>query len=51
MTRGRLRRMDFATRDRYRHVVEAMARRSPRTEDEVAQQAIELAESRRDRGA
>jgi cyclic beta-1,2-glucan synthetase len=28
--------MDFATRDRYRHVVEAIARRSPLSEEEVA---------------
>ena len=36
-------RMDFATRDRYRHVVEKIAGRSPRSEGEVADQAIELA--------
>jgi cellobiose phosphorylase len=36
--------MDFATRDRYRHVVERIARRSPLTENEVAQAAIHLAE-------
>lgn len=35
--------MDFATRDQYRHVVEKVARRSPLTEVEVAQQALELA--------
>ncbi|MEO8410056.1 MAG: hypothetical protein ABI478_05750, partial [Propionivibrio sp.] len=36
-------RMDFATRDRYRHVVERIARRSACSEVEVAQQAIALA--------
>jgi cyclic beta-1,2-glucan synthetase len=35
--------MDFATRDRYRHQVEALARRGPSTERQVAQQALELA--------
>ena len=36
-------RMDFATRDRYRHVVEKAAKSSPRSESEVARQAIQLA--------
>ncbi|MGZ5618472.1 MAG: cyclic beta 1-2 glucan synthetase, partial [Usitatibacter sp.] len=36
-------RMDFATRDRYRHVVEEIARASPLTESEVARKAIQLA--------
>ncbi|MCK2089182.1 cyclic beta 1-2 glucan synthetase [Thauera aromatica] len=35
--------MDFATRDRYRHAVEAIARRSALTEGEVARKAVELA--------
>jgi cyclic beta-1,2-glucan synthetase len=35
--------MDFATRDRYRHVVEAISRHSARSEPEVARLAIELA--------
>jgi cellobiose phosphorylase len=35
--------MDFATRDRYRHVVEETAKSSPLTESEVARQAIKLA--------
>jgi len=35
--------MDFATRDRYRHVVEAIARRSPGSETEVARAANALA--------
>lgn len=36
--------MDFATRDRYRHVVEKLAKRSPLSEVEVAKRALELAE-------
>jgi cyclic beta-1,2-glucan synthetase len=36
--------MDFASRDRYRHAVEAVAKRSPLTESEVARKAIRLAE-------
>ena len=36
-------RMDFATRDQYRHVVEATARRSGLEEAEVARHAIRLA--------
>ncbi|HEX2796942.1 MAG TPA: hypothetical protein VHN38_07630, partial [Immundisolibacter sp.] len=35
--------MDFATRDRYRHATEAMARKSAVDEGEVARRAIELA--------
>jgi len=35
--------MDFATRDRYRHVVEKMAKSSRLSEDEVARKAIQLA--------
>ena len=35
--------MDFATRDRYRHVVENVARRSALTENDVARKAVELA--------
>ncbi len=35
--------MDFATRDRYRHVVERLARRSDQSQLQVAQQAISLA--------
>jgi hypothetical protein len=34
--------MDFATRDRYRHVVERLARTSPLTEGEIARNAINL---------
>ena len=37
--------MDFATRDRYRHVVEAVAKTSTLTEDSVASHAIELAQA------
>ncbi len=37
--------MDFATRDRYRHAVEAIAKRSKREEYDVAHRAIQLAAS------
>jgi cyclic beta-1,2-glucan synthetase len=43
--------MDFATRDRYRHVVEAIARRAPMPEDDVARTAIRLASEHRSRAA
>ncbi|MFA6473221.1 MAG: cyclic beta 1-2 glucan synthetase, partial [Candidatus Latescibacterota bacterium] len=36
--------MDFATRDRYRHVVEKAAKSSPNSESEVARKAIKLAQ-------
>jgi cyclic beta-1,2-glucan synthetase len=36
-------RMEFATRDRYRHIVEAIARRSPLSECDVARKAVQLA--------
>jgi cellobiose phosphorylase len=36
-------RMDFGTRDRYRHVVARLAKRSPRSEIEVAQETVGLA--------
>jgi cyclic beta-1,2-glucan synthetase len=36
-------RMDFSTRDRYRHVVEKSAKSSPYSENEVAAEAIRLA--------
>src|SRR5688572_13195797 len=40
--------MDFATRDRYRHAVETIARRGALSEDDVARTAIDLAgEARR----
>ena len=35
-------RMDFATRDRYRHIVEKIAKRTPFSEGEVARKAILL---------
>jgi len=35
--------MDFATRDRYRHAVEKIAKSSPLSESEVARKAIQLA--------
>ncbi len=47
--------MDFSTRDSYRHAVEAIAKRSPCSETEVARRAIELcnapAASRQDEAA
>lgn len=39
--------MDFKTRDRYRHVVERLARWSEKDEHEVAAAAVRLAEGRR----
>jgi cellobiose phosphorylase len=36
-------RMDFATRDQYRHRLEKLAKRSPRSELEVAEQVVRLA--------
>ncbi|CAN5580930.1 hypothetical protein BH11CYA1_BH11CYA1_25920 [soil metagenome] len=39
------RKMDFATRDHYRHVVEKLAKNTHLTESEVARQAIRLAVS------
>jgi len=42
--------MDFLTRDRYRHVVEEIAKRSHSTEDEVARRAIGLAQTAAERG-
>jgi cellobiose phosphorylase len=35
--------MDFSTRDRYRHVVEKTAKKCPHSESEVARRALELA--------
>ena len=40
--------MDFATRDHYRHVVEQLAKRCDHTEVQVAQQALELAQANRE---
>ena len=37
-------RMDFATRDQYRHIIEEIARKSPLSEVEVARRAIILAQ-------
>ncbi|MHB8853732.1 MAG: GH36-type glycosyl hydrolase domain-containing protein [Ignavibacteriaceae bacterium] len=37
--------MDFATRDRYRHVIERIAKHSALSEEEVAQRAIGLAQA------
>lgn len=43
-------RMDFATRDHYRHVVETLARHSKHSELEVAAEALALASELRDAG-
>ncbi|MCX5745541.1 MAG: hypothetical protein NT062_23945, partial [Proteobacteria bacterium] len=43
--------MDFTTRDRYRHVVEAIARRSSKSEEDVACAAVHLASEGRERQA
>ena len=43
-------RMTFATRDRYRHAVERIAKRTGRSEDGVARQAIECARAVADAG-
>lgn len=37
--------MDFATRDRYRHVVEKLAKRTRQTEGQIAQFAVQLAQA------
>nr|WP_082989143.1 glucoamylase family protein [Janthinobacterium psychrotolerans] len=37
--------MDFATRDSYRHAIERIARRSDRSEVEVAEMAVQLAQT------
>jgi len=42
--------MDFATRDRYRHAIEDLARGSGRTEMDVAREALALAGGREDPG-
>jgi cyclic beta-1,2-glucan synthetase len=43
--RGQFAEMDFATRDRYRHVVEELARGSGLTELEVAREAVAMADA------
>ncbi|MDX6384271.1 MAG: cyclic beta,2-glucan synthetase, partial [Blastocatellia bacterium] len=43
-------RMDFATRDRYRHVVERISKRAKKPEPEVARTALRLAEEARAAG-
>ena len=43
-------RMDFATRDHYRHVVETLARNSKHSETDVAETALALAGELRDAG-
>ncbi|MDY0326140.1 MAG: glucoamylase family protein [Candidatus Cloacimonadaceae bacterium] len=41
---GQYAKMDFATRDSYRHVVEKLARRSKYSESEIAKHAVRLAQ-------
>lgn len=41
---GTYERMEFATRDRYRHVIEKMAKRSPLTEYQLANKVVDLAQ-------
>ncbi len=43
--------MDFFTRDRYRHVVEMIAKTSPLTETEVAQLVVDLTQKNKDANA
>jgi cellobiose phosphorylase len=40
--------MDFATRDNYRHIIEQLAKRCSYTEVQVAEQALELAQANRE---
>jgi len=40
--------MDFTTRDSYRHVIEKISKKSPHTEEEIAQTAISLAQKETD---
>ncbi len=42
--------MDFATRDRYRHVVERVSKRTGKSELEIAQKVLALAEAANDAG-
>ena len=44
-------RMNFATRDHYRHVVERIAKRTDRTEEDVARVAVSLARAAADSGS
>lgn len=48
---GVYKKMNFATRDRYRHVVEKISRRSRLSELEVALQAIQMASQNEDQGS
>ena len=41
-------RMDFATRDRYRHVIERISKRTKKSELEIARTALRMAEAARD---
>src|SRR4029453_6908713 len=41
-------RMDFATRDSYRHVIERISKRTKKSELEIARTALRMAEAARD---
>src|SRR6185295_6779501 len=43
-------RMDFDTRDRYRHVIERVSKRTKKSELEIARTALRMAEAARDAG-
>jgi cyclic beta-1,2-glucan synthetase len=43
--------MDFTTRDRYRHMIERISKRTQKSELEIARQAIKLAEAARENDA
>src|SRR6267142_642743 len=45
---GVYRRMDFATRDRYRHVIERLSKRTQKSELELARTVLRMAEAARD---
>ncbi len=45
---GAYSRMDFATRDRYRHVIERVSKRTGKTELEIARTVLRMAEAARD---
>src|SRR5258708_7471491 len=48
---GMYSRMDFATRDRYRHVIERISKGAKKAEPEIARAALRLAEQARSAGA
>src|SRR5437660_9088059 len=42
--------MDFATRDRYRHVIERISKRTKKSEPEIARSALRMAQEAHDQG-